>query len=249
MLWHARFLPEDRRSVDAPRSFKQGMGLFLDTLRTFFAKRSVWGMIAFVLLYRCGEGFLEKIGPLFMMDERGVGGLGLDNEALGHINGTFGTVGFMLGALLGGLLAARYGLRRMLLVLCLGLNIPSATYIYLAYLQPQGLIDITFWVTLEKIGWGFGSVGQMLYMMQQLAPGKYKTAHFAFGTALMALGVMIPSTLSGFIQVAMGYAPFFVFVIVASIPSVIATILAPFPIKDEEAPATPISPAPAPTAQ
>jgi PAT family beta-lactamase induction signal transducer AmpG len=232
-LWHTRILPQDRRSLDAPRSLKEAAVIFGDTLRTFFDKPGVWRMIVFVVLYRSGEGFLEKIGPLFIMDGRASGGLGLNNEALGHINGSFGTLGFMAGALIGGLYAARYGLKRTLLPLCLLLNVPSATYIYLAQFQPTGLAEITFWVTVEKIGWGVGSVGQMLYMMQQLSPGKYRTAHFAFGTALMALGVMLPSMFSGFVQMAIGYRPFFVFVMVASIPSVIATLFAPFPFKDE----------------
>ena len=217
-----------------PPSVKQAAGTFADTLRTFFAKPNIWRMIVFVVLYRSGEGFLEKIGPLFMMAARDKGGLGLDNAAIGHIAGTFGTIGFMVGALVGGFYAARYGLRKTLLILCLTLNLPSAAYIYLAYFQPTGLGEISFWISLERVGWGFGSVGQMLYMMQQLSPGRYRTSHFAFGTALMAVGVMVPGAISGYIQVAMGYAPFFVFVMVASIPSVVATLFAPFPVKEEK---------------
>jgi MFS transporter, PAT family, beta-lactamase induction signal transducer AmpG len=243
-LWHVRILPEDRRSVDAPRSVKEAAATFADTLKTFFAKPNVVRMIVFVVLYRSGEGFLEKIGPLFMMAARDKGGLGLDNAAIGNIAGTFGTIGFMVGALLGGFYAARYGLRKTLLILCLTLNLPSAAYIYLAHFQPTGLGEISFWISLERVGWGFGSVGQMLYMMQQLSPGRYRTSHFAFGTALMAVGVLVPGAISGYIQVAMGYAPFFVFVMVASIPSVVATMFAPFPVKEEkEEPAAPAAPA------
>ena len=246
-LWHLKFLPQDSRSVDAPRSVKEAATTFVDTLRTFFAKPNIWRMIIFVVLYRSGEGFLEKIGPLFLKDARAVGGIGFDNAALGHIDGTWGTVGFMAGAMVGGLYVARYGLRRTLLILCLILNIPSAAYIVLAYYQPTGYYEIAFWVTVEKVGWGVGSVGQMLYMMQQLSPGKYRTAHFAFGTALMALGVMIPGTISGYLQMAMGYGPFFVFVMVASIPSVVATIFAPFPVKEEFGKAEAAAPVPATT--
>jgi hypothetical protein len=39
--------------------------------------------------------------------------------------------------------------------------------------------------SLEKLGYGFGSVKHMLYMRQQLAPAPYKTAHYAFATAIM----------------------------------------------------------------
>jgi PAT family beta-lactamase induction signal transducer AmpG len=40
-------------------------------------------------------------------------------------------------------------------------------------------------VVIEKFFFGFGSVGFMIYLMQQLAPGKYTTTHYAFGTGLM----------------------------------------------------------------
>jgi PAT family beta-lactamase induction signal transducer AmpG len=231
-LWHAKILPEDRRSVDAPRNAKEAAATFVDTLRTFFAKPNIWRMIIFILLYRTGEGFLEKISPLFMMAARDKGGLALDNAAIGLI-GSIASGGFMAGAVLGGIYAARYGLRKTLLILCLTLNLPSAAYIVLAYVQPTGFWEITLWITLERVGWGFGSVGQMLYMMQQLSPGRYRTSHYAFGTALMAAGVMLVGAISGYIQVAMGYGSFFVFVMFASIPSVIATLFAPFPIKEE----------------
>ena len=241
--WHSRVLPHDRRSVDAPRNAREAAATFLDTLRTFFARKGIWTMIVFVLLYRSGVGFIEKIGPLFMLDPRAVGGLGLDNKQLGNINGIFGAIGFMVGSLVGGIMAARFGLRRTLLPLCLALNIPNVTFVYLAFVQPTSLVEITFWATLEKVGYGFGSVGLMLYMMQQMSPGRYRTAHFAFATALMALGVMIPSAISGYIQMAVGYSSFFLIVMVASVPSVVATMLAPFPIQDEAA----VAPEPAVT--
>lgn len=231
-LWHLRMLPQDRRSVDAPRNLREAAATFADTLRTFFAKPNIWRMIIFIFLYRTGEGFLEKVSQLFMMAARDSGGLGLDNAAIGKIS-TIASVVFMAGALIGGLYASRYGLRKTLLILCLTLNLPSATYIVLAYLQPTGFWEITMWISVERLGWGFGSVGQMLYMMQQLSPGPYRTSHYAFGTALMAGGVMLVGAISGYIQVALGYGPFFVFVMIASIPSVIATMFAPFPIKEE----------------
>ena len=37
-------------------------------------------------------------------------------------------------------------------------------------------------VIIEKLGWGIGAVGHMIYMMQQIAPGPYKTAHYTFAT-------------------------------------------------------------------
>jgi MFS transporter, PAT family, beta-lactamase induction signal transducer AmpG len=72
----------------------------------------------------------------------------------------------------------------------------------------------------------------MLFMMQQVAPGKYKMAHYAFATGIMNLGFMLPSMLSGFISDLLGYKIFFIWVLVATIPSFLVTYLVPFPNPD-----------------
>lgn len=233
-LWHARFLPSGDRAADAPQNFAQASQTFVDAFRTFFTKRSIALMIAVVFFYRFGEGLIEKIGPLFMLDTRSAGGLGLDNVALGNINGTWGTTGFVLGALLGGLFAAKLGLRRAFFLLALALNVPHVTYLYLSQARPESVLLITLVVTIEKFGYGFGSVGHMLYMMQQLAPGPYRTAHYAFATGIMALSMMFTGMISGALQEALGYQVFFLVVLAASLPPIVFAKLAPFHVAAAE---------------
>lgn len=232
--WHFKTLPADQRAFAAPTNFTQGFEEFLNTLVSWFQKPGIWLGMAFILLYRSGEGFIEKIGPLFMLDPIAKGGLGLSNQALGHINGTFGTIGFMAGALLGGMFAAKMTLKRSIVILALAMNVPHVCYLILASSAAPSHGFVTALVTLEKFGYGFGSVAHILYMMQQVAPGKYRTAHYAFATSLMGVGLMIPSMLSGAIQEALGYKQFFLFCLIASVPSVIAAWLAPFHVRDEE---------------
>jgi PAT family beta-lactamase induction signal transducer AmpG len=69
----------------------------------------------------------------------------------------------------------------------------------------------------------------MLYMMQQIAPGKYKMTHYAFSTALMNLVLVPTESISGKLAQWLSYKTFFVFVLIASIPSIIAAWKAPFP--------------------
>jgi PAT family beta-lactamase induction signal transducer AmpG len=171
-----------------------------------------------------------------MMDPVEKGGLGLTNQVLGHINGTFGTLGFMFGALLGGMFASRMTLKRSIVVLAFAMNIPHVSYLILASSHAPSHTMVATLVTIEKFGYGFGSVAHILYMMQQIAPGKYRTAHYAFATSLMGLGLMVPSMLSGAIQEHLGYQHFFVFTLVASIPSIVAAALAPFHVKEDELP-------------
>lgn len=185
-------------------------------------------MICFAFFFRFGYGFLEKMGPLFMIDSRANGGLGLSNQALGDINGTFGTGAFMAGSILGGLFVSKLGLKRTLLVLCLCMNVPNAIFVYFSLALPSSYVLIASCVTIEKLFWGFGAVGLMIYMMQQVAPGPYRTAHYTFGSALMGLNMMLTGMLSGTVQELLGYKTFFIGVLVAAIPSILVTLYAPF---------------------
>ncbi|MEI9952750.1 MAG: hypothetical protein WDO74_28145 [Pseudomonadota bacterium] len=90
-------------------------------------------------------------------------------------------------------------------------------------------------MTLEKFGYSFGFVANMLYMMQQISPGKYHMTHYAFCTALMNLVLIPTQSASGYIADSLGYKNYFVFVTIASIPSIFAAWFAPFP-REEPAP-------------
>jgi PAT family beta-lactamase induction signal transducer AmpG len=232
-LWHLRVLPSGGGAASAPQGLAGAMHTFKSAFRTFFAKKMIWRMIAVAYFYRFGEGLIDKIGPLFLLDRRALGGLELDNVQLGTINGTYGTVAFIAGALLGGLFSARRGLRATFFILLLALNVPHLTYLYLSQARPESLAVVALAVTIEKFGYGFGSVGHMLYMMQQMAPGPYKTAHYAFATGVMGLCMMSTGMVSGILQQAVGYQGFFVVVLVASVLPLVVAWNAPFPVGDE----------------
>ena len=232
-LWHKILLPDGGQAAtldDRMSGINHFIHEFIDVWGSYFQKKGIWMMLAFIVFYRIGEGFLEKLGPLFMMRPREEGGLGLDNIALGNINGTFGSVAFMLGALIGGWIVSKRGLNRSLLFLCLMLNVPHFTFVYLSYAMPTDIAWITFIVVIEKLGYGIGTVALMLYMMQQVAPGNYKTAHYAISTGFMALCMMLTGMASGVLEEAVGYKLFFIIVMFLTIPSLLVSWLAPFPI-------------------
>ncbi len=236
-VWHLRFLPPGDVARTERVTLTSSLSTMGEAWADFFKKPRIWAMLAVVFFYRIGEGFIEKMGPLFLMDTRAVGGLGLSNAVLGHINGTFGTAAYIGGTVLGGLLAGRYGLRRLFVPLAFALNVPHITYFYLSQALPTNLTVITTVVTVEKLGYGFGSVGLILYMMQQLAPGKFRTSHYAFATGIMALCMMVTGMISGELQHLLGHKWFFAFVLAISVPPIIIAKLAPFHEHEEAQPA------------
>jgi PAT family beta-lactamase induction signal transducer AmpG len=183
-------------------------------------------MLCFLLLYRLGEAQLLKMAPLFMLDPRASGGLGLATDQVGVIYGTVGVILFMLGALLGGFIVARHGLKSWLWPMLLAIHLPDAVFIWLAYAQPENLYAISAGVAIEQFGYGFGFMAFMLYMIY-IARGEHATAHYAICTGFMALGINLPGAWSGWLQQLLGYPHFFVWVILATIPSFIAALFIP----------------------
>src|SRR5690606_7372798 len=102
-------------------------------------------------------------------------------------------------------------------------------FLLLAIYQPESATLISLGVIIEQFFFGIGSVGFMIYLMQQLAPGKYATTHYAFGTALMGLCMMLTGMVSGHLHEMMGYVGYFAFVIAATVPPFRICWYAPFP--------------------
>ncbi|MET3135718.1 PAT family beta-lactamase induction signal transducer AmpG [Undibacterium sp. GrIS 1.2] len=232
-FWHMRVMPDGAKAENTPTSARAALHIMWDSFVTFFQKRDVWLMIAFAFLFRLSIGFLEKIGPFFMVDPIAKGGLGLSNELLGIIYGTYGLIAVLLGSVLGGIFLARRGLQPSLFILCCAVNIPNVTFLLMSLYQPSSLLAITAGVAIEKFFFGFGSVGFMIYLMQQLAPGKYTTTHYAFGTGLMGLCMLVTGVISGHLQQLLGYTSYFTFVMIATIPSFLVCWFAPFHQKEK----------------
>ncbi|MFZ1083196.1 MAG: MFS transporter [Candidatus Kryptoniota bacterium] len=226
-LYHVKMLPTGGASGHV-KTAKEIGDTFWDVVKTFFSKKYIWWGIIFLILYRFAEGQAIKIFPLFMRATREQGGLGLSTEQIGFLYGSFPPFAFILGSVLSGYFTAKRGLKKSLFTLCALFNIPFAAYAFLAISQPSSLLIIGTAVVFEYFGYGFGFVGLTLFMMQQIAPGRYKMAHYAFATGFMALGYNIPSMLSGYLSDFMGYKHFFVWVLFATIPSFLVTWFVPF---------------------
>ena len=231
-LYHLRALPSGG-SASEGRSLRDGLSGLREVIGAFFTKRHIWYYIAFIILYRLGEGFVMKIVPLFLKADTASGGLGLSNQQIGLYYGTFGAGAFLIGSLLAGYYIAHRGLRRTLFTLCCIFNIPFAVYALLAWLQPQSMWLVGGGIVVEYFGYGFGFVGLTLFMMQQVAPGRHQMAHYAFASGIMNLSVMLTGAVSGYLSDALGYGMFFLAVMLATVPAFLVTWFVPFTYDDK----------------
>lgn len=234
-LYHSKMLPCTQVPEHARRSGREVMRGLWEVIKNFFTKRHIIYYICFIILYRFAEGFVMKIAPLFLRASREVGGLGLSLTEIGTLNGVMGSGAFVLGSLLAGVYVSKRGLKKTQFSLCVVFNFPFMAYTLLAVYQPENLYLIGAGIVAEYFGYGFGFVGLTLFMMQQIAPGKHQMSHYAFASGIMNLGVMLPGMMSGFFSDLLGYEKFFIYVLLAAIPSLLITYFIPFTYDDSKA--------------
>ena len=238
--WHHLVLPrpaQDRTTLESRRPAAQepmaaaqaGFGAaFLETFTSFFRRRDIALVLAFLLLFRLGEAQLVKLLVPFLLDARERGGLALGTAQLGIVYGTFGVAALTLGGVIGGLAIARWGLKACLWPMVAAIHLPNTLYVVLAAWQPSDLALVTAAVAIEQLGYGFGFAAYLMFMIR-VAQGPYQTAHYAICTGFMALGMMLPGMVSGWLQQQLGYTVFFTWVCVATLPSVAVAALLRIP--------------------
>ena len=224
-LYHTWGLP--RPASDAPSKATTAMDIIKEfgrTFITFFQKKGVVIAMIFMLLYRLPEAFLVKMMNPFLLDSHAAGGLGLSTEAVGIIYGTIGVAALTVGGILGGIAASRWGLKKALWPMALSLTLPCLSFVFLAAFQPESLWVIGSCVALDQFGYGFGFTAYMLYLIY-FSEGEFKTAHYSLCTAFMALSMMLPGLVAGYVQEWLGYTSFFAFIMICCLVTVAVTFL------------------------
>lgn len=233
--YNAWALPGALNTEHADLSASSVMKTLGEVIADFLQKPGIWLAILFIVLFRFAEGQVQTIGPLFLIEPREKGGLGLTTEQVGVVYGSAGTLAFLVGSVLGGYFTAWLGLKRAMAILIIAMAVPNMTFYALAVMRPTDMSTIGALVSLEMFGYGFGFVGMILYLMQAVAPGKYQTAHYALGTGVMQLGFIFSKTISGDIQVAMGYERFFLWTIACGVPALVLMFFVRLPGRDNTA--------------
>lgn len=216
-VFHRSVLP--RPTKDTARSTSSIVSAikdFANIFATFFRKQGIVNALLFMLLFRLPEAQLVKMLTPFMLDSAETGGLALDTTQIGIIYGTIGAIGLICGGIIGGICISIKGLKFWLWPMVFAISLPNLVYVYMSYVQPQSMALIGGCVFIEQLGYGFGFTAYMLYLIY-FAQGEYPTAHYAISTAFMALGMMLPGMVSGYIQEALGYKYFFIWVMICCI--------------------------------
>lgn len=224
-LYHSRILPKveqtsSRQLATANDVWRE----FITVFAEFFRKKQVGVAIVFMLLYRLPEAQLVKLINPFLLDPPSAGGLGLSTGQVGIVYGTVGIIGLTLGGIIGGITAARRGLKFWLRPMAWSMSLTCLTFVYLSFADEPSLTVVNVCVFIEQFGYGFGFTAYMLYLIY-FSEGRHRTAHYSICTGFMALGMMLPGMAAGWIQETIGYQNFFIWTMICCIATIGVTYL------------------------
>ena len=224
-LYHSRILPKveqtsSRQLATANDVWRE----FITVFAEFFRKKQVGVAIVFMLLYRLPEAQLVKLINPFLLDPPSAGGLGLSTGQVGIVYGTVGIIGLTLGGIIGGVTAARRGLKFWLRPMAWSMSLTCLTFVYLSFADEPSLTVVNVCVFIEQFGYGFGFTAYMLYLIY-FSEGRHRTAHYSICTGFMALGMMLPGMAAGWIQETIGYQNFFIWTMICCIATIGVTYL------------------------
>jgi PAT family beta-lactamase induction signal transducer AmpG len=226
-VYHKFILPFPAGDSGGPGKERAGAASFVEVIRSYFRREKIGVVLAFILFYRLGEAMLLKLVTPFLLDTSNVGGLGLTTKEVGLVYGTVGVLCLVTGGILGGWLISRFGFKRCVWPMVIAMHLPDLLFVYMASVRP-GIGLVYLLVALEQFGYGLGFTVFTVYLMYS-AQGRYQTSHYAISTGIMALGMMLPGFVSGWLQQSVGYTSFFIIVCVMTVPGMLTI---PFLPKD-----------------
>ncbi|MFA6380749.1 MFS transporter [Acidithiobacillus sp.] len=213
MIWglaafHQRALPPSPPSTSHKG---QHWHAVREAFTTYLQQPGILWALAFILLFRAGDAMMAAMVTPFLSH------LGYGLVARGILTGTVGTVTTIGGALLGGIIISRWGLRHALLPLTLIQSLAIPAYAWLAWVTPSvWWVGVT--VAFEQAAAGLGTAVLMVFLMQR-CQGAYQATHFAIGSALMSVAATVVGGFSGFLAAQVGFVEFFLLAFAAALPS------------------------------
>ncbi len=209
---------------------------YLGPVRDFFDRygvASAWLLLALIGLYRISDIVLGVISNVFYYD------LGFNKSEIAAISKTFGVVMTIVGGFLGGILAFRFGVIR---VLMLGALLSAGTNLLFMLLANAGHHTGLLYIVIgaDNLSAGIASAAFIAFL-SALTNIKFTAVQYAIFSSLMTLIPKVLGGYSGTMVDSIGYSNFFIVTTLLGLPVVILIILAARRLDIDAAPQESIS--------
>jgi PAT family beta-lactamase induction signal transducer AmpG len=184
------------------------------------ARRQGWGIVAvlaFVLLYKLGDAFAGVMANPFYIK------IGFSKAEIASISKLFGFGATILGTFLGGMVVARYGLWKSLL-LCGMLQMASNLMFAWQASMGADIGALTLTIAIENLSGGLGSAAFVAYI-SGLCNLTYTGTQYALLSSLAAVGRTLVASMAGRLAEQMGWIDFFILSTFVAAPGLILLLV------------------------
>lgn len=205
------FGPEPEIEVKPPKTLTEAV---IEPLREFFARHGAWGLLLLIVLYKLGDAFAGSLTTAFL-----IRGVEFTPTEVGAINKGMGLVATLIGVVFGGVLMARLGLFRSLLLFGILQAISNLTFMWLASIGKDYAVMVLA-VGFENLAGGMGTAAFVALLMS-MCDKRFTASQFALLSALAAVGRVYVGPASGYMVEAIGWTTFFGFTFLIALPGLL----------------------------
>ncbi|MFZ5565732.1 MAG: AmpG family muropeptide MFS transporter [Pseudomonadota bacterium] len=189
---------------------------FADFLRRYKWQAAL--ILALIAVYRISDVVMGIMANPFYVD------MGYSKDEVAAVTKIYGVIMTLVGAFVGGVLALRLGVMR---VLMLGAVLSAASNLLFAWLAGHGhdVQALIFVISADNLSSGIASAAFIAYL-SSLTNISYSATQYALFSSMMLLAPKFIAGFSGHYVDAYGYSPFFVSTALLGLPVLLLVTLA-----------------------
>ena len=206
--------PERHRDPKPRRGFAAGLAGVVEPLTEFFKRSGAWLVLLFILLHKIGDTLANLTVRLLLND------LKFTNEEIALYDVGFGFIAFLVGIFAGGVLYARMGMKRTVMLSLVLMAVSNLSFAALAQTGHSNAM-LAFTICFENFASGIGGVAVVAYL-SALCNLSFTATQFALLSAAASIvGRFITGTIAGGLIESMGYVNFYLLTTAAALPGVV----------------------------
>jgi MFS transporter, PAT family, beta-lactamase induction signal transducer AmpG len=179
-----------------------------------FARRPMWPLIIIAVVgYKLGEALAGVMAtPLYIS-------LGFTLTEIAEMSKLVGFFATVIGALIGGVITARFGILRSL-ILCGVLQSAGNLFYVLQAIRGHRIFYLALCVTAENLTGAMAGAALVAYLSSLCSPA-FTATQYALLSSLASLGRTLFASSGGVLADALGWVPFFLLTTVVTVPALL----------------------------
>jgi PAT family beta-lactamase induction signal transducer AmpG len=206
--------PARHRAPAVREGFAAVITTVVDPLVEFFRRSGALLVLLFVLLHKIGDTLSQLTLRLLLNDQQ------YSNDEIALYDVGFGFWAYLIGIFIGGILYARLGLKRSVLLSLWLMALSNLSFAGLAVLGKSNAA-LAAAMTFENLASGYGGVVVVAYF-SALCDLRYTATHFALiSAAASILGRVVTGTLAGALIEGLGYFNYYLLTTIVAFPGIV----------------------------